>query len=323
MGAQDSFFEAQGGQTPIGFFTRSTSLDFGVAVAGNLVGVKGECSGAIGDGVQGFGRGSFSGVAGFGGVAGPIGDDGNGVFGIGGGISGSGVRGIGAGAPNTAPPKSVGSVGVYGQGGHGAPGVVGVSSPGSSSIGVHGVAENFDDWAVVGDAHNGSFSIGVLGRGTGFGGYFVGNVHVDGNLVVSGAKSAVVPFPDRSNRLLYCTESPESWFEDFGAGKLVDGHAEVHLEPEFASIIDTHDYNVFLTEYDDNNSLYVTKRTNKGFEVIAKASKAASSSFSYRVVAKRKDIKAPRFDKVSDGAEKLRAAVSAVEGKPYATAVNA
>jgi hypothetical protein len=122
---------------------------------------------------------------------------------------------------------------------------------------------------------------------------------------------------------LYCTESPESWFEDFGAGKLVDGHAEVHLEPEFASIIDTHDYNVFLTEYDDNNSLYVTKRTNKGFEVIAKASKAASSSFSYRVVAKRKDIKAPRFDKVSDGAEKLRAAVSAVEGKPYATAVNA
>ena len=57
-------------------------------------------------------------------------------------------------------------------------------------------------------------------------------------------------------------------------------------------------YHVFITEYDDNNALYVTRRTSTGFEVRAKAS-TASGTFSYRVVAKRKDITSPRLEKVT------------------------
>jgi hypothetical protein len=93
-------------------------------------------------------------------------------------------------------------------------------------------------------------------------------------------------------------ESPENWFEDFGTGRLVNGQAQVQLEPGFASVAAADDYHVFLTEYEDNNGLYVTGRTSTGFGVRAKTSPAVGGTFSYRVVAKRKDIVAPRFDRV-------------------------
>ena len=42
-------------------------------------------------------------------------------------------------------------------------------------------------------------------------GYFAGDVTITGNLTLNGMKSAAVPFPDGSRRLLYCMESPELW----------------------------------------------------------------------------------------------------------------
>jgi hypothetical protein len=142
----------------------------------------------------------------------------------------------------------------------------------------------------------------------GFAGFFEGAVFVQGDFTVTGAKkSSVVPFPDGSRRRLYCMESPESWFEDFGIGNLVNGQAEVQLPPDFASVVNSDSYHVFLTEYEDNNALYVTKRTTAGFGVRAKSAKTASGTFSYRVVAKRKDIAGPRFEEVTIPTEKLQA----------------
>jgi hypothetical protein len=61
---------------------------------------------------------------------------------------------------------------------------------------------------------------------------FYGPVIVGGNFtVVGGAKSAAVPHPDGSHRRLYCVESPESWFEDFGEAALVCGEASVGRSP--------------------------------------------------------------------------------------------
>ena len=50
-----------------------------------------------------------------------------------------------------------------------------------------------------------------------------GNQLVHGNQTVLGLKSAAVPFPDGTWRRLYCMESPENWFEDFGTAQLVKG----------------------------------------------------------------------------------------------------
>ena len=63
-------------------------------------------------------------------------------------------------------------------------------------------------------------------------GFFIGQVYINGPLVIAGgAKSAAVPHPDGTHRLLYCMESPESWFEDFGTGTISGGKAEVKLAP--------------------------------------------------------------------------------------------
>ena len=240
----------------IGFQTNATRIDRGAEITGTVVGVKGTCSGFPGDGVQGFGTGNFSGVAGF---ARDLG--GFGVFGLGKGGAGAGVRGVSV-------------------------------DPGGNGV--------------IAEAHNGVTAYGIWARSSqGLAGRFDGRVEFRGNVLVTGSltvqgapKSAAVPHPDGSHRLLYCMESPESWFEDFGVGQLVHGQAQVQLDPDFAAVVNCDAYHVFLTEYDDNNSLYVTARTNKGFGVRAKAS-TAGSTFSYRVVAKRKDITAPRLAKVS------------------------
>jgi hypothetical protein len=136
---------------------------------------------------------------------------------------------------------------------------------------------------------------GVAGA---YAGAFYGPLIVSGNFtVVGGAKSAAVPHSDGSHRRLYCVESPESWFEDFGRATLVCGEALVTIDRDFAAVVDPADYHVFLTGYDGAADLSVYDRTPKGFRVRAKSGNG-ESTFSWRVVAKRKDIAAPRFETV-------------------------
>ena len=59
-------------------------------------------------------------------------------------------------------------------------------------------------------------------------------VQVDGELTIKGKKSAAVAFPDGTHRRMYCMESPESWFEDFGFGRFTNGQAHVDLDPGFS-----------------------------------------------------------------------------------------
>ena len=47
--------------------------------------------------------------------------------------------------------------------------------------------------------------------------------------------------PDGSYRRLYSLESPETWFEDFGRGELLDGRAQVELDPDYAVLVQLED----------------------------------------------------------------------------------
>jgi hypothetical protein len=70
------------------------------------------------------------------------------------------------------------------------------------------------------------------------------------------------------------------------------------IDPDFAAVVDLTDYHVFLTGYDGERELTVTNRTALGFCV--ESSKSDSrGTFSWRMVAKRKDIVAPRFEAVT------------------------
>jgi hypothetical protein len=319
--------EAQGGSQSAGVL--------GIGGAANGPGVTG-----IGAGGTNLSPNAAVGVFGQGGGAG-VGPLPAGVLGVGGpGSSIDNAPGvIGLGGPGPIPDfvqleiVAAGVCGIGGPTGFGAngPGIVGVSGTGFPSLTPD--TENVGIWAqgpkavAAWGTQDGQYALQAYAfrGGSGLAAEFTGQVDISADLKVGGKvtifgdlevggglsvhspiKSAVVPFPDGTHHRLYCLESPECWFEDFGSGQLIDGQAQVQLDPDFAAVVVADDYHVFLTEYEDNNGLYVTRRESTGFDVRAKMSAEAGGTFSYRVVAKRKDAAARRFEQVAPTAEMLR-----------------
>lgn len=179
---------------------------------------------------------------------------------------------------------------------------VGVKGVSKSGIAVMGDS-NYDGALTLGIGVGGyaKSGVGVWGecenKETGFAGIFQGNVRINGTLDLGGIKAAVVPHPDGSLRRLYCVESPECWFEDFGEARLKGGKADVRIDPKFAALV-RGPYHVFLTPYGDSNGLFVSRRTSKSFVVREQGAGKSALTFSYRIVARRKDVKAPRLPRV-------------------------
>ena len=104
----------------------------------------------------------------------------------------------------------------------------------------------------------------------------------------------MVAFPDGSQRVLHCMESPEHWFEDFGTAKLRNGRAVVALDADFAKVIKRGDYRVFVTPEGDCRGLYIRNRSAASFEVRELGGGKSSVAFSYRIVGRRKDVRRHR-----------------------------
>ncbi len=149
----------------------------------------------------------------------------------------------------------------------------------------------------------------VVAGGATIAGYFNGDVKIIGNYSATGTKMAAVKDKTTGEyRAMYCTESPESWFEDFGTGTVANGNASVTIDPQFAQFVHLNDYHVFITEHGGtHHHLTVQGKTPTGFTVSAdqeiaalKGKKAAdlNGTFDWRLVAKRADVKAERLAKV-------------------------
>jgi hypothetical protein len=219
-------------------------------------------------------------------------------------ISGKAGGGSAIGVVGDADGKR--GTGVFGQAeGIGVFGLAIVNADSKDGIGVFG---DGGDWGVVGHG----MKIGVEGRsgakggaavtgiatGSALAGVFVGGVVVLGPLWVVGSKSAAVPHPDGSHRALYAIESPESWFEDLGRAQLKKGHAKIALDRDFRALVRTDDYHVFVTAEGDCRGLFVSRRTSSGFDVHECQGGSTDVAFSYRIVARRKDVRAPRLARV-------------------------
>ena len=155
---------------------------------------------------------------------------------------------------------------------------------------------NHDYRGVAGYATGGSgTNYGVFGYSSG-GSTNVG-VYYSGGLAGSGTKSCVVK-TSKGPTLLYCQESPENWFEDFGEGRLINGRAHVTLDQLFLETV-TIDaefpMKVFVQLEGDCKGVYVSKGAN-GFDVIELNQGKSNAAFSYRVVAKRKGFENKRLD---------------------------
>jgi hypothetical protein len=155
----------------------------------------------------------------------------------------------------------------------------------SNPIGTHfGVYGESDDYGVYGHADNGW------------------GVYYSGGLAGSGTKSCVVK-TSKGPTLLYCQESPENWFEDFGEGQLQGGRTHIELDQLFLETVTIDAVNpmkVFVQLEGDCNGVYVSKGLS-GFDVIELANGASNVPFSYRVVAKRSGFENRRLDYTETG----------------------
>lgn len=224
---------------------------------------------------------------------------GNGVMGAAKAANGVGVYGFaGSVVPSTLGPGGTGvygsgpTNGVFGMSAHGK----GVSGQTMDLYGVLGQATTVG-WGVCGATEGG---VGVVGiGGTGEAGHFFGSTVVEGPFtVVGGPKSAGVQSSDGTLRRMYCQESPEPWFEDFGRGTLDGGRAEVALAPDFVAVVKENDYDVFLTPYGDSKGLYVSGKGSGKFTVAEQQGGTSKLAFSYRVVARRRDDVGKRLEKI-------------------------
>jgi len=165
-----------------------------------------------------------------------------------------------------------------------------VRSRPSTKSGVHGKATG--GTGVWGHSDAGVGVYGTTGKPNGMAGVF------EGALTCTGTKSAAVDAGDGTHRLFYSLESPESYFEDFGSGRLKQGRATVVIEPEFGKCVQRSNYFVFLTPEGDCQGLYVAKKGPRSFEVRELGGGLSAVRFSYRIVARRGDVKAKRLARV-------------------------
>jgi len=273
--------------TSFGLYVTASGASYGILGVASFIGTYGysqstSMSGAGVYGISAAGTGQTPGVYGTASSA-----NAPGVY----GRNANGGNAVRAEIPSTANVSAISMYALnyssYTGGGPGAGGfaIYGLSAKGHGLVGATAAAGAA---AVVGATN------GVAGA---LAAAFYGPVLVGGDFtVVGGAKSAAVPHPDGSHRRLYCVESPESWFEDFGEAALACGEASITLDPDFAAVVDTSKYHVFLTAYDSDSYLNVLDRTPHGFRV--RANGAAEGTFSWRVVAKRKDIAGSRLERV-------------------------
>jgi hypothetical protein len=167
----------------------------------------------------------------------------------------------------------------------------------SSGAGVFGDGTSPGGYGVFGRSTSGA---GIFGTTTnGYAGAFSGAVVVQGSFtVLGGPKSAAVPHPDGSHRRMYCQESPEPWFEDFGTASLTGGRAEIALDPDFDAVVKGDDYLVFLTPEGDCNGLYVSRKGPHRFVVEELKGGKGTLTFSYRLVSRRREAVGKRLERV-------------------------
>ena len=119
------------------------------------------------------------------------------------------------------------------------------------------------------------------------------NLHVVGDFVATGEKSAIVETASFGIRKLYVVESPTVRVTDEGIGKLAQGKARIQLDPIVSEIIEG-ELLVHVTPYGRAN-LYVTERGWDFF--IVKSMDGSDVPFAWQISAFRKGYAQVRLER--------------------------
>jgi hypothetical protein len=102
--------------------------------------------------------------------------------------------------------------------------------------------------------------------------------------------NTIVKDPAGKLVLLSAPEAPENLFQDYGTGKLVNGHAHITLDPTLAMNIlvnEAHPLRAFVQLEGDCAGVYVANKTGEGFDVVELQGGTSNVSFTWTVTANR------------------------------------
>jgi hypothetical protein len=174
-------------------------------------------------------------------------------------LAGRGNNFLGAGAANT----------IY-FGGYFSGGQDNTAATPNTAADTNGNGGNTADFAYVG-AQWGGTNYKILGNGT---------------------VSTIIDGEGEDKHIMFAPEAPEMLFQDYGVGKLVNGKAQIKIDPILAKNIvinEKHPLKVFIQLEGDCNGVYVTNKTQEGFVVKELQNGNSNVSFSYQIVATRAD----------------------------------
>jgi hypothetical protein len=125
-----------------------------------------------------------------------------------------------------------------------------------------------------------------------------GDIFIDGLIHTHGScnSGCIVGGKRVRNVDEYAPMETEPTIEDNGEATLVDGIANVAMDPKFVNVVDVaREYLVSVTPEGDCEGLYVASRSPNGFVVRELRHGHHKLSFEYRIVAKRAGVDAPRL----------------------------
>lgn len=154
---------------------------------------------------------------------------------------------------------------------------------GGTSFGVYGIGNTVGNGNTGGYFTNGSGSYAYVGFTFGGTAYKING---------AGTVSTIVKDTKNQSVNLYCPESPEVLFQDFGTGVLVNGVAHINMDETFAKNItvnEKHPLRVIIQLEGDCRGVFVTNKTQTGFDVKELQGGTSNIPFTWFVSANRAD----------------------------------
>ncbi|MCW5520245.1 hypothetical protein J1N09_10375 [Aureitalea sp. L0-47] len=111
-------------------------------------------------------------------------------------------------------------------------------------------------------------------------------------IIGNGAVSTIVEDTNGDKKVMFASEAPEVLLEDYGTGRLANGTANISIDPILTNNIlvdQSHPLKVFIQLEGDCNGVYVTNKSATGFTVKELQNGNSNVSFSYHIVANRKN----------------------------------
>jgi hypothetical protein len=178
----------------------------------------------------------------------------------------------------------------------------GTRNPGANDevVGVYGIAANTTALSNDNSAKfGGLFEAAETGDYAYIGGLFrSGGVTTAYKVLGTGTVSTIVDNAQNKKVIMFAPESPEVLLQDYGKGQLINGKAHVTIDPDFAKNI-TGEIRVFVQLEGDCNGVYVTNKSNSGFDVIELAGGKSNVPFTYTIVGNRADVIAKNGEKIT------------------------